>query len=147
MRVIFIKDLKNQGKKGDIKEVKDGYGNNFLIKGGYAVLETPTSVDILKKENQQNASKKEQEELNANKIKEQLEKETINFIVKTGTNDKVFGSVSSKQIHEELVKKGYNIDKKKIVLNETIQSLGTHIVKIELYKNINADLKVALMSR
>ena len=147
MRVIFIKDLKNQGKKGQIKEVADGYGINFLIAKGFAVQETVTNLSILKKDTLKEANIKEQEMAEANKLKAKLEKETFTFIVKTGSQDKVFGSISSKQIHEELDKKGYQIDKKKIILKDPLQSLGNHIVEVELYKNIHANLNVALISR
>jgi len=147
MRVIFIKDLKKQGKKGEIKEVKDGFANNFLIKNGYAVQETPTSVNILAKDKKIEATMIEQETASALKLKEQLEKEIFVFIVKTGKEDKVFGSISSKLIHEELIEKGYKIDKKKIVLKEAIDTLGIHNVIIELYKNIKATIKIQLVSR
>lgn len=147
MRVIFIKDLKGQGLKGDIKEVKDGYAKNYLIKNSYAVPETTTSVDILKKQNEKAAATKQQEEKVANEIKDKLEKDTITFEVKTGKADKLFGSISSKLIHEELTKKKYNIDKKRIVIKEPISTLGTHIIQIELYKNITANLKIVVTSR
>ena len=145
MKVIFIKDLKGQGKKGDIKEVKDGYGSNFLIKNGYAVMYTKTSVAIL---NEQNRIKAEQEsELikESKEIKEKLEKIDLKIKVKTGKEDKVFGSVSTKQIVSELQKLNYNIDKKKIKLDTDLSSLGTHIVNIELHKQVNAKLKVTLV--
>ena len=145
MKVIFIKDLKGQGKKGEIKEVKDGYGSNFLIKNGYAVMYTKTGVEIL---NEENRIKKEQEEeliKDSKQIKEKLEKLDLKIKVKTGKEDKVFGSVSTKQIVSELQKLNYNIDKKKIKLDTDLSSLGTHIVNIELHKQVNAKLKVTLV--
>ena len=145
MKVIFIKDLKGQGKKGEIKEVKDGYGSNFLIKNGYAVMYTKTGVERL---NEENRIKKEQEEeliKDSKQIKEKLEKLDLKIKVKTGKEDKVFGSVSTKQIVSELQKLNYNIDKKKIKLDTDLSSLGTHIVNIELHKQVNAKLKVTLV--
>ena len=147
MRVIFIKDLKNQGKKGEIKEVADGYGKNFLIKNGYAVMETVTSKDILNKQNQKETEKRNQDIENANKIKLELEKIELVFEVKSGTSGKVFGTVSTKTIATELLKRGYDFDKKKIIVGEHLQTLGTHVIEIELYKNINANLKITLISR
>ena len=114
MKVIFIKDLKGQGKKGDIKNVKDGYGMNFLIKNGYAVIANEGNV---KHQETLNLKKQleENEKINeANKLKNLIEKQTLKFYVKTGTADKVFGTISSKQIAAELKNKNINIDKKLI---------------------------------
>lgn len=145
MKVIFIKDLKKQAKKGDIKEVKDGYANNFLIKNGYAVQVTEKNIENVKKENE--AKRQEEQELSqkAEQIKKELEKLTLVFKVKTGEQDRVFGSISPKQIKEELLKKGYKIDKKQIELVTSLQSLGFHKVTITLYKEIKAELKVQLV--
>ena len=145
MKVIFIKDVKGQGKKGDIKEVKDGYGNNFLIKNGYAVLYTKTSVERLNEENRIRDEKEQQLIKECKEIKEKLEKLDLKIKVKTGKEDKVFGSVSTKQIVNELQKLNFDIDKKKIKLDTELSSLGTHIVNIELHKQVNAKLKVTLV--
>ena len=105
MKVIFLKDLKGQGKKDEIKEVKDGYAENFLIAKGYAVKLTEQS---LSKFNRDKAKEKDLDDKNreeALKIKEKIEKEELIFKVKTGEADKVFGSISPKQIKEELDKK------------------------------------------
>lgn len=143
MEVIFIKDLKNQGKKGEIKEVKDGYAKNFLIKNGYAVMKNETSLKELKR-NLNNEKKLDKENrIKANKLKESLEKETYKFKVKTGTSDKVFGSVSIKQIKEKLDEK-YDISKNQIMLDSPLTSLGYHKVCINLYKDINAIINIEL---
>ena len=145
MKVIFVKDLKKQAKKGDIKEVKDGYAKNFLIKNGYAIQVTEKNMETVKKENE---VKKEEELIltkEAEQLKKELEKLTLVFKVKTGDKDKVFGSISPKQIKEELLKKGYKIDKKQIELITSLQSLGFHKVVITLYKEVKAELKVQLV--
>ncbi len=142
MQVIFIKDLKNQGKKGEIKEVKDGYAQNFLIKNGYAVKKNDANMSILNKQ------KKEEKELDdynrkmALDMKKKIESEKISFVVKTGEGDKVFGSVSAKQIKDKLDK--YNISKNQIVIDSPLSSLGYHEVRIDLYKDIFAILRVEL---
>jgi len=140
MQVIFLKDVKGQGKKGEIKNVSDGYAKNFLIKNGYAIKKTEGSLNKL------NIEKKEEKELDLKKrqealaLKKKLENITINFKVKS-SKDKMFGSISTKQIKEELNKLGYLVDKKQIA-NTMINSLGLHVVKVTLYKDIIVDLKV-----
>ncbi len=143
MEVIFIKDLKNQGKKGEIKEVKDGYAKNFLIKNGYAVMKNETSLKELKRNLNNEKKLDEENRIKANKLKESLEKEKYKFKVKTGTSDKVFGSVSIKQIKEKLDEK-YDISKNQIMLDSPLTSLGYHKVCINLYKDINAIINIEL---
>ena len=141
MQVIFLKDLKGQGKKGEIKEVSDGYAINFLIKKGYAVKKTQGSLTVLN-------IQKEEARLNdieltkkAEETKKELAKLTLVFTAKAGKMDKMFGSISSKQIKEELEKKNYKFDKKQIK-TETINSFGFHDVEIELYKDIKGTVRV-----
>ncbi len=145
MKVIFIKDVKGQGKKNEIKEVSDGYGKNFLINKGYAVLATPTSLKRLNQEKLENKEKEELEKKQALDLKEKLSNTNLKFKVKTGEHDKVFGSVSPKQIAVELKNRGFIIDKKMIKLNENLSYIGFHNVEIELYKGIVATLKVELV--
>lgn len=144
MKVIFLKDVKGQGKKGDIKEVKDGYAENFLIAKGFAEKLTEQSLGRYKREKAEEAKMDQEMRENAKKLKEELKKVTLSFKVKTGTGDKVFGSVSPKQIKDELEKFGYKIDKTQIELDHAISSLGYHDVKISLYKEIYAEIKVQL---
>ena len=141
MKVIFIKDVKGQGQKGEIKEVKDGYAKNFLIKNGYAIKETKESLKILNREQQAKKQEDEENRKKALKDKESLEKEKLSFTVKTGEHDKVFGSISVKQIKEKLDQK-YKLDKKQIIINNPIASLGFHEVQINLYKDIVATIKI-----
>ena len=141
MKVIFIKDLKKQGKKGEIKEVSDGYAKNFLILKGFAVKETETSLNKLKKENDENKRLDEENTKKAQELVKKLAKVTLKFTAKAGKMDKMFGSISSKQIKEELDKIGYNFDKKQIMM-EPINSFGYHDVNINLYKNIMGKIRV-----
>lgn len=147
MKVIFIKDLKGQGKKKDIKEVSDGYALNYLIKNGYAVKWTKTSNNILNNDIQNEKKLDNEKTKIANILKEKLEKANLTFIMKVGIGDKVFGSISSKQIYEKLNEMGYNIDKKQIIINNPVSSLGIHKIDIELYKNIVAKININLISK
>jgi len=144
MKIIFLKDVKKQGKKGEIKEVSDGFAQNFLIKKGFAEKATNENIVGLKRENE----KQKQEELEnikeLKKIKKQLEKEELTFKVKTGKNDKVFGSVSTKQIHDEFQKRNIEFDKRKIKLDNPLDSIGFHNVEIELHKEVIATIKIKL---
>lgn len=142
MEVIFIKDLKNQGKKGQIKNVKDGYAENFLIKQGYAVRKTKENLGKLESEQRNKAAQDAENKKNAEILKKELDKEVIEFKVKTGEGDKVFGSISVKQIKDELQKKDYKIDKSQIEILSPIASLGFHNVDIKLYPSITATIKV-----
>ena len=143
MKVIFLKDVKNQAKKDEIKEVKDGYAS-YLIKEGLAVLYTKGSEKVLNQEIKDRQDKEDEIVKECNKVKSKLENKNIKFKVKTGNNGKVFGSISTKQISEELSKLGYDIDKKKIAINEDINTLGTHIVTINLHKKVSFKINIIL---
>jgi large subunit ribosomal protein L9 len=144
MRIIYIKDLKGQGKKGDIKEVKDGYAQNFLIKNKYAVPATKDNLYSLSQE-------QDKEKLNHNlalkeatKIKESLEREKLYFGVKVGANGNIFGSVTSKDIEEKLKEKNYDIKKQDIIVDEKLNKLGESTVLINLYDHLQAKLVINL---
>lgn len=144
MKVIFIKDVKGQGKAGEIKEVKDGYAQNFLIKKGLAVNYTTRSKEILDIQNKDREATEQAEIKRCEEIKKELKDKVITFKVKTGKQDMVFGTISTKQIASELEKLGYKIDKKKIVLDTPINSLGYHEVKINLHKKVIGKVTVEL---
>ena len=141
MQVIFLKDLKGQGKKGEIKEVADGYAINFLIKKGYAVKKTETSLNKLNIQKENDRLQDEKCTKEALEMAKKLENMVITFTAKAGAGDRMFGSISSKQIKEELDKKGYSFDKKQIK-SETINSFGFHNVEINLYKNVMGTIRV-----
>ena len=144
MKVIFIKDVKGQGKKGDIKEVKDGYGMNYLIKNNYAVQATNTSVNRLKKEKAEHELEENLLIKDMEVLKQRLEKEKIVFKAKTGAQDQMFGTISVKQIKEKLSELGYNIKKQDIHLEFPLQTIGFHEVEIELHKKVIAKIKIEI---
>ena len=143
MKVIFLTDVKKQAKKDEIKEVKDGYAK-YLIDNRLAVAYTKGSVNVLNKEIKQRQDKEDALVAECNKIKKKLEDKCVKFKVKTGDMDKVFGSISTKQISEELGKMGFDIDKKKIENKEELNTLGTHKVRINLHKKVSFDINVIL---
>lgn len=145
MEVIFIKDLKNQGKKGQIKKVADGYAQNYLIKNGYAVINNKENNKKLKFENSKKQAQEQENKKLAEKLKQELSNITIEFKVKTGVGDKVFGSISVKQIKEELQKRNFKIEKNQIELKNPISTLGFHNITINLYQNIDATIKIHLI--
>ncbi|MDD2409500.1 MAG: 50S ribosomal protein L9 [Bacilli bacterium] len=142
MKVILLKDVKKQGKKDEIIEVSDGYAQNFLIKNGYAIKYTSGSKTHL--ENKLNMRKKEEEKLiNELKIiKKQIEDKEFIFKVKVGKEGKLFGSISSKQIFEQLAENNIIIDKKNINIKSSVDTLGIHIIDINLHKNVTAKAKI-----
>ena len=136
MKVILLSDVKNLGKKGDIVKVADGYGRNFLIRQRLAVEATKKSMEILDEQKLQESLEEKQLEANAEALKARLAKLTLEFKVKSGKDGRVFGSVSTKQIAEQLMQKyEIKIDKRKVLDNTAIASLGYTDVKIDLYKN------------
>lgn len=144
MRVILLADVAKLGKKGDIKDVADGYGRNFLIARGLAVLESEGSKKVLAKQNEDAKILDEENRKQAQELSKLLETKTLTFPVKAN-NGRVSGSVSSKQIEEALKKQGITIDKRKIKDSEPLNNLGTYDVKIELYKDVIGTIKVRLV--
>ncbi len=143
MKVIFIKDFKGQGKAGDEKNISDGYAKNFLIPKGYAVEATAANLNDLKGKKDSESFKKEQEIAHANNVKKQLEDVTVTIKAKGGESEKLFGSVTSKEISSKL-KSDFNIDidKKKFVLPDGIKVFGVTEVDIKLYPSIVGKVKV-----
>jgi large subunit ribosomal protein L9 len=143
MKVIFLKDVKGKGKKGEIKNVADGYAQNFLIKQGLAVEASPANLSALEAQKRREQKQAQQELEQAKKQKEQLEKITLEFTAKSGEGGRLFGSITSKQIAEELLKKHQiKIDKRKIEMEDAIRSLGVTKVPIKLHHEVTAILNV-----
>lgn len=134
MKVILLKDIKKVGKKDEVIEVSDGYARNYLIKRKLAVAYTKGSSKVL---NEQLAIKEEHEaklKKEAEEIKKKLDTMKLEFSLSAGKEGQVFGSISTKQIHQALQEKGIEVDKRKIHLDVPVSSLGTTNVKVDLYK-------------
>lgn len=144
MKVILLSDVKKVGKKGEIKDVADGYARNFLIARGLAVMASSGSKKVLDQQKKEEAQLDEKKREEANELKKVLEDKILTFKVKA-REGKVSGSVSTKQIEEELKKQGITIDKRKIKDNEPLNELGSYEIRIELYKDVIGKIRVELI--
>jgi large subunit ribosomal protein L9 len=135
MKVILTSDVKKLGRKGEVKEVADGYARNFLIARGLAVASTEHAMEILEKQKEEEREQDAQHKAEAEELAKKLEKITLTFQVNS-KGDRVFGSVSTKQIVEQLAKNGVKVDKRKFVDTYPLSSLGYAKVRVELYKGV-----------
>lgn len=143
MKVIFLKDVKGKGKKGEIKNVADGYAQNFLIKQGLAVEATNANLSSLDAQNKKQEKLAAEELAEAKKLKEKLDQTTVELTAKAGEGGRLFGSITTKQVAEELQKKhGIKIDKRKMELADAIRSLGVTKVPVKLHHDVTATLSV-----
>ncbi|NLN27966.1 MAG: 50S ribosomal protein L9 [Firmicutes bacterium] len=144
MKVILTQDVKSLGKKGDVVEVKEGYGRNFLIPRGLAVAADEGNLRRLKHEQAVQKSKEAREREEAEQVKAQLEQLTVTLRVKTGEKGRLFGSITAGDVADELAKHGIEIDRRKIELDEPIKSLGAYTVTVRVYPGVTAQLKVVV---
>ncbi|AZU64765.1 50S ribosomal protein L9 [Neobacillus mesonae] len=143
MKVIFLKDVKGKGKKGEIKNVADGYAQNFLIKQGLAVEATNANLSSLDAQNKKQEKLAAEELAEAKKLKEKLDQTTVELTAKAGEGGRLFGSITTKQVAEELQKKhGIKIDKRKMELADAIRSLGVTKIPVKLHHDVTATLSV-----
>ncbi len=147
MKVILLQDVKKQGKKDDILEVSDGYANNFLIKNKLAVPYSKKSKEMLDKEIQTRQESEEQKIQQCEIVAKEIEKQKLCFSLKTGKDGKTFGSVSTKQISDELKKLGITIDKKNIHLQNAIDTIGFHKIEIELHKKVKCTITIQIKEK
>lgn len=142
MEVIFLEDVKGKGKKGEKKNVSEGYARNYLLPNNLAVTATKGNLKDLEAK-QKSADKKQEEELaEAQAYKEELEALTVEIKAKSGEGGRLFGAISTKQIAETLKKMKKKVDKRKIGLDEPIRSLGVTNVPIKIHPEVTATVKV-----
>ena len=145
MKVIFLKDVKGKGKKGEVKNVADGYAQNFLFKQGLAVEANNASISSLDAQNKKQEKMAAEELAEAKKLKETLDKITVELTAKAGEGGRLFGSITTKQVAEELQKKhGIKIDKRKMELADAIRTLGHTKVPVKLHHEVTATLTVSV---
>ncbi len=145
MKVILLQDVKGKGKKGQMLEVSDGYARNFMLPRKLAVEATADAVNTMRMTDKANQEKRQKEREEAFAISNKLKALTVVVKAKGGGAGRLFGSVTTQEISDALQKNhGITVDKKKIVLSETIKTIGTYTVKCKLGYEITADLKVKI---
>ncbi|WLD93372.1 50S ribosomal protein L9 [Alkalihalobacillus sp. AL-G] len=142
MKVIFMQDVKGKGKKGEVKNVSEGYARNYLLPNSLAKEATKGNMKVLEQKKKSKEKQAEEEHQQAVELKNELEQLTVEFTTKAGEGGRLFGSITSKQIAEELKKKKYKVDKRKIELSDPIRSLGYTNVPIKLHPEVTATIKV-----
>ncbi|WP_461834054.1 50S ribosomal protein L9 [Desulfothermus sp.] len=145
MRVILRTDIEKLGKLGEVVDVKPGYARNYLLPKKLAMLATPSNLKIFEHEKKKLEEKLNAERFKAKELAEKLEKERIEIQVRVGEGDKLYGSVTSSNIVDELAKRGFEIDRKKVELDKPIRSLGEYQIPVKLYPGVVATLNVSVV--
>lgn len=143
MEVILLEDVKNLGKKGEIVKINDGYARNFVLPKKLGIEANNKNLNDLKlqKANEERLALEKLQEAKILAVK--IEEKPVTLSIKAGEDGKTFGSVSTKEIAQEVKRQlGFEIDKKKMVLDEPIKTLGTHIIKVKVHKEVTANLTV-----
>ena len=146
MKVILKADIKGVGKKDEVINASDGYARNFLFPKNLAVEANAENMSKLKAQKDSTQFKKDTEKEDAKKLADKLTRIMVKVEVKAGENGKIFGGVSAKEIADNLEKEHkLKIDKKKILLKETIKTLGTHMIEVKLFDGVNGTIKVNII--
>lgn len=148
MKVILLQDVRKQGKKGDVIEVNPGYGRNYLIKNNLAKEADAAALNKLKSQQKANARKAEEEHQEALQLQQEINRESsvVTIPVKIGEEGRVFGTITSKQIAEELEKQHkIQVDRRKIQLDENLAAVGDYEVPIKLHPEVIAEIKVRVI--
>ena len=146
MKVILTKDMENLGKAGALVDVKPGYGRNYLLPNGIAVAATAKNVRQLEHDKAGILARASKHRSNMDAQAKKLTSLELKFARKVGEQDKLFGSVTSKDIHEQLASQGYEVDRKQIHLPEPLKEVGTHEVQVKLHSDVTAKLRVTIAS-
>ena len=146
MQVILKEDILNLGFKGDVVNVKKGYGRNYLIPQGKAVIASESALKMLAEDNRQRAEKLAKLKADAEALATSLNGVSISIATKASETGKVFGSVTSVQIADTLAEKGFTVDRRLIALKEPLKELGAHKVVIKLHKDVSAEVEVVVVA-
>ena len=145
MKIILKQDVENVGRKGDILNVAPGFGRNYLIPRKFALEVTPSNLKMVDLERKSVKKKVEQERISYRDLIQRLNQVTLSFARKAGEKDHIFGSVSAGDIKDALDKLGFEIDKKKITLDEPLKRLGNYTIAIKVFHDDKAEVKVAVV--
>ncbi len=140
MKIILKEDIANLGYKDDIVEVKNGYGRNYLIPQGKAVIATPSALKVLAENQRQRAHKLAQIKADAEALAAQLEGVSLTIGAKTSSTGTIFGSVNNIQIAEALEKLGHNVDRKIIYIKESVKEVGKYTATVKLHKEVSVEI-------
>jgi large subunit ribosomal protein L9 len=147
MKVILKQDVKGTGKKEQMVEVSDGYARNFLFPKGLAVEASAANINIMKTKKDAEAQKKDREIAQAKELAAKIKNITLTLRVKAGDNGKLFGSITSKDVAEGMkTQHKLEIDKKKLVMSDSIKSVGTYEAEVKLYPEISSKFTVKIES-
>ncbi|MFB6231186.1 MAG: 50S ribosomal protein L9 [Salinibacter sp.] len=145
MQIILLDDVEHLGEKGEIHEVADGYGRNYLIPQGLARVATDGAVRQLRDEQRQQARKEAAKKGEAEQLKEELEDMQVVFTAKVGEDNRIFGTVTTQQIAVELSNRGFDIDRRKIELDEDIRFVGAYTATVDLDYGVTATLDIQVI--
>lgn len=146
MKVILRSDVENLGRLGDLVEVRDGYGRNYLLPQGYAMLATPSNLKVFELERKKLQIKVEAERGQAASFADRIKNTPIVISMRVGDNDKLYGSVTSTMIAEALADKGLEIDRRRILLDSPIRALGEYPIRVRLHADVVAVLPLSVMA-
>lgn len=146
MKVILRTDVENLGKLGDMVEVKAGYGRNFLLPQGYAMLATPANLKVFELERKKLQIKTEALRGAASSLADKIAQTPVVIAMRVGDNDKLYGSVTSALIAEELLAKGVDVDRRRILLDSPIRALGDYTVRVRLHADVVAELVLSVVA-
>lgn len=141
MEVILKEDIKGLGYKNDLVDVRPGYGNNFLIPRGLAIVATVSAKKVLAENIKQAAHKAEKLKKDASELAEKIKGTTVEITAKVGDTGKIFGAVTSLQVSDALSKKGINVDRKRITFKGEVKEVGEYTALVDLHKEVKVELK------
>ncbi len=147
MELILLQDVEKVGRKGQVVRVRDGFGRNVLIPRKAAMLCTPENQGFVNDQKKRAEIRLEKEKAQAAEKAEKLSTVKIKIEAQAGEQDKLFGSITSEEIAEALQKKGHDIDKKQIHLKESIRTVGSHAVSVEIYPQVKASITVEVVRK
>lgn len=146
MKVILKQDIRTLGRRGEVKEVSDGYARNFLIPKGLVLEATPASLKLLADQKESAVRREIQDAAEANELAKKLAGAVLTFKAKTGEGGRLFGSITAKDVIDEIKKMLHlELDKRKLEIDDSIKHLGEHHVKVHLYKGVTAEITIKVI--